>query len=279
MSLIGDLAANYALILGPTRSIGGIVPDCTMEEVHRDGLIITQHPVEKGVAITDHAFARPAEVDMRIGFSNSSAGDPGYARAVYQDLLALRDRRQPFDVFTGKRAYRRMLIGEIGVTNEGRSENILLVSVRLQQITITSTRSTGGGTGTDTAKPNGADAQQANPASTAGIGDKGQQATTEVTGTSFAGSFNAGVYGSGDGTFAGVGGVVVDSSTGDSATGPLYSPNADSAPITNRVDGMSPAPLYSPSADSAAAYSGNPAAAGGAPVPDIGVSAYNPFGG
>lgn len=187
MALLGEL--TYALISTSSRSLGGIIPDVVIEETHRDSLIITQHPVEKGAAITDHAFLRPAEVEMRCGFSNASHGDEGYARAVYDGLRRLQASRQPFAVYTGKRAYRDMLIADLGVTTEARTENVLAVAVRLQQIIIVSTKTTGTGTGTAAAG-----ASQANPASTGSVQNKGEQQAVSVGDQAFAGSFNPGSF-------------------------------------------------------------------------------------
>lgn len=55
------------------RSIETIMPDVVLEEIHRDDLIITDHPVEKGAGTSDHAFKRPEEVEIRCGWSNSPA--------------------------------------------------------------------------------------------------------------------------------------------------------------------------------------------------------------
>lgn len=184
MSLLGEL--TYALISTSSRSIGGIIPDVVIEETHRDSLIITQHPVEKGAAITDHAFLRPAEVEMRCGFSNSSHGDAGYARQVYDALRRLQASRQPFSVYTGKRAYRDMLIADLGVTTEARTENVLAVAVRLQQIIIVSTKTTGTGTNTTTA--GSSQSAQANPESTGSVQNKGEQQGVGVGNQEFIGA-------------------------------------------------------------------------------------------
>lgn len=186
--LLGE--ATYALILGSSRSIGGIIPDVVVEEGHRDGLLISPHPIEKGAVIQDHAFRRPSEVEMRVGFSNSSAGDPGYARSIYQEFLAWRDSRDLRDVATGKRLYTSMLPAEIGVQTDAQSENILMLIVRLQEIIITSTQTTN--TGSDTTKPATSSGDQASPETTGGVADKGQQQAAPITDQSFAGSFNPG---------------------------------------------------------------------------------------
>ena len=149
-TLIDD---TYALIYTPSRSIGGIIPDCAIEEVHSDQLVITEHPVETGAAISDHAYKRPAEVEMRIGFSDSSAGYTGWVQEAYELLLALQAEREPFLVSTGKRQYTNMLIASIAVTTDGRSEYALNCTVGLRQVIITYTDGSGSAQNADMALP------------------------------------------------------------------------------------------------------------------------------
>lgn len=130
-------------VLFNQRSIGGFVADVTVEERHLDELTITEHPVEQGAAITDHAFKRPAVVMIRAGWSNSSLqalGDPTYATRVYQQFLDLQGSRQPFDVVTGKRLYTNMLIQRLGVTTDEKTENVLMMTVECREIIIVSTQ-------------------------------------------------------------------------------------------------------------------------------------------
>ena len=50
-----------------------IIAQATFEEHHIDRMEITRHPVEQGAAISDHAFAEPSIVHLRLGWSNSSS--------------------------------------------------------------------------------------------------------------------------------------------------------------------------------------------------------------
>jgi hypothetical protein len=145
MSLLGEL--TYALISAPQSQFGGIIPDVVVEEVYRDGLIITDHPVERGAAITDHAFQRPRSLEMRCGWSNSTAGAEGYIDAVYEALLQLQGIREPFDVFTPRRAYRNMLLADIQVSRDERTNSVLACSVSLREVILTETQSTSGSSG------------------------------------------------------------------------------------------------------------------------------------
>lgn len=165
MALIDGL---FALITSNIRNIGGIFPDVVVEEQGRDALIITEHPVERGAAISDHAFKRPVEAEMRCGFSDSNGGQ-GYAAAAYAELLALQDAREPFTVTTGKRTYVNMLIASLGQTTDERTENVLMISVGLKEVIIVDTQTT-------TAPPSA----QAAPAQTAGSVEGGTKQLTEA---------------------------------------------------------------------------------------------------
>ncbi len=52
-----------------SRKIDLLVPDVIISEKHQDTLEITEHPVEIGAEIADHAYKRPAELTMEVGFS------------------------------------------------------------------------------------------------------------------------------------------------------------------------------------------------------------------
>jgi hypothetical protein len=130
-------------ILPAYRAIGPIQANVTVEESGDDELYITQHPVEQGATISDHAFKRPAEVLLRCGWSNSSAesgGDPNYVRTVYAQLLDLQVQRTLFTLYTGKRVYSNMLLARVRQETTRTSEFALLVTAICRQVILASTR-------------------------------------------------------------------------------------------------------------------------------------------
>ncbi|EIU7558133.1 hypothetical protein LHV18_15645 [Providencia rettgeri] len=145
-----------------TRKIGMIVPSVVISEKHSDSSEITEHPVQvpggEGFTVSDHTFDRPSEIVMEIGFAGGGSLIDGFdtstmfdvstglklgssPREIYQQLLDLRGTKQPFDVITGKRDYKNMLIRAIEVTTEKTSENVLMVTLTLRQVTIVETKS------------------------------------------------------------------------------------------------------------------------------------------
>jgi hypothetical protein len=147
LGFVQDVAGNilgggFALISGRQRSFDTLIPDVVVREVGRDELVITEHPVERGAAISDHAFVRPVEIEMTCGWSDSTAGYVGYIDEVYAELIALQKEREPFDVTSGKRTYENMLLAQVLQQTDERSENILMVTARFREVLIVSTETT-----------------------------------------------------------------------------------------------------------------------------------------
>ena len=153
-----------AILVRPKRSVGPFEMQVVMEEQHTDDLEITDHPVEQGAIISDHAFKRPAEVKIVGGWSDSPsnpdlfkalAAVPGQTvqgvqslitgnnvsqgRDIYDKLLKLQSDRNPFDVYTGKRIYRDMLIRSLSTVTDRETENSLVVTLLLRQVILITT--------------------------------------------------------------------------------------------------------------------------------------------
>lgn len=119
--------------------------DVTIEEDGTDELMITQHPVEIGATITDHAFKNPARITIRVGWTNSSAqaaGDENYVAAIYAQLLDIQAQRLPFSTQTGKRLYANMLFRSLRQTTDEKTETTLMIVAELQEIILVATRTT-----------------------------------------------------------------------------------------------------------------------------------------
>lgn len=146
-----------------TRKIEMIVPSVVISEKHSDSSEITEHPVQvpggEGFTVSDHTFDRPSEVTMEIGFAGGGSLIDGFdtssmfdistglklgssPREIYQQLLDLKAGKKPFDVITGKRDYKNMLIRVIEVTTDNTSENVLMVVLTLRQVIIVETKKT-----------------------------------------------------------------------------------------------------------------------------------------
>lgn len=126
------------------RNIGGFSADVTVSEEHTDELQITDHPVETGANVSDHAFKLPMRVVIRVGYSDSSinASGTGYVKDIYDKFVTLQNTRQPFDVMTGKRSYKNMLIQSMATTTDETTENSLILVVTCREVIRVSTKVT-----------------------------------------------------------------------------------------------------------------------------------------
>lgn len=193
-----------SLLIKPARALGPMVLQVTLEENHDDELEITDHPVEKGAIISDHAFKRPCQVVIRGSWSNSPSlaglidGVLGGLKATvvggqallsgkaatnvidtYTKLLKLQSGAVPFDIYTGKRKYSNMLIRSINVTTNKQTENELAATIVCREVILVSTSLVT--VPTDASK-------QANPGSTAAPTSAGTRALLDGTNYSNAGA-------------------------------------------------------------------------------------------
>lgn len=164
--------------LTPRSSIGGIEIQATLEEIHNSTVQITEHPVELGAEITDHAFKKPDEVVLRCAWSNSSpqallgtvqrlfSGElsgADYVSDVYSQLRELQEARTPFEIVTTTRRYQNMLITALQVTRDQKTGNALVCTATCREVIIVQTKAT-------TLPPR---QDQASPEETAEVEDRG----------------------------------------------------------------------------------------------------------
>ena len=184
ISNISDLAADnistvatfrpLRLLASPVQSIGEIYADVVISEQHSDQLVMTEHPVEQGSQVTDHSYLLPSEVTLELGWSNSSEfaeGDANYAYNQYQRLRALRESRVPFEVYTGKNYYPKMLLVDLRNETTQETEFSLIATLRCRELIAAVVSAT-------TLPPT---SQQAIPSKTASVVDNGPQTAAPAT--------------------------------------------------------------------------------------------------
>jgi Dit-like tail protein len=194
-SQTGFLNTFVGQALFQNRNIGGFVADITLSERIRDEMVITQHPIEIGSTITDHAYKLPISAIITCGWSNStlniqsasflglaalnvlqgggfSFGDFNYIKQIYQNFLAMQQNAIPFSVTTGKRQLNNMLIKYIQNYTDEKTENCLILEIGLQEAIMVFSQSVQNPSGTNNPS------FQSNPQSTGGTQQLGQQNTS-----------------------------------------------------------------------------------------------------
>jgi Dit-like tail protein len=123
------------------RSFGGIsslgIPAITgyvtISESAVDVIEITQHPIQQGAPIADHAFKKPYSVSIRMLFTDNLTLS---LKSVYINLLTLQSTFVPFNVTTPKRTYRNVLLASLSQTTDKKTENCLAINATFQQVII-----------------------------------------------------------------------------------------------------------------------------------------------
>ncbi|MBF7687086.1 phage baseplate protein [Acinetobacter rathckeae] len=189
--------AASLLLAGKGRTIMGLFADVTIEEKHKDEMQITEHPVETGSPISDHAYKIPPELSIKVGWSESAgrlnglvgdsllSGDIGLV-AVYEILQTLQDKAVRLIVSTGKRLYTNMLIKSLECTTDPETENVLMIDITFKKVNIVKTTET-----TVLLE------QQAEPEKTAQVQDNGtvqKQETSESWLSQMMGGAKGGAY-------------------------------------------------------------------------------------
>jgi hypothetical protein len=112
-----------------------------VSEDHSDDLIITEHPIQAGAFINDHAFKRPAEVQVQMGWSTAFTFDQmfGTIIEIYSQILELQASRLPFTIYTGKRVYYNMLVASLRTHTDQRLEYSFLADISFREIVLVHT--------------------------------------------------------------------------------------------------------------------------------------------
>lgn len=148
-------AADFpgAIFFAQRPSIGPIVLNCTVSEVHGASYTMTGEPIEDGAVLSDHRIRNPRELQIvgiisprpdtllgQIG-SVESVGPDGAARTTgrnfdtaWAKLLAYTDDPRPSEVITGLETYPAMLCVDFSHEENGRE--VIEFQMTLREIQV-----------------------------------------------------------------------------------------------------------------------------------------------
>jgi hypothetical protein len=107
-------------------NLAGWFFDAFLKLTHNSELTITEHPVESGANVADHAFMEPREVIIEVGMTDCAVSivpgqfEGGWSRSVeaYKVLLSLQQNRIPFSILTRLGLYENMLVKTLLVPDD-----------------------------------------------------------------------------------------------------------------------------------------------------------------
>lgn len=131
------MAVTQTMIDSP--SFGRFVFDAVFSTEHNLSITATQHPVQTGSSVSDHAFTNPTEVSIEVGMSDAMQGvGADHSVNAFQQLKAIMMRKEPLTVITRLDTYKNMLITSISAPDNYETMHGLKAQVYFQQIEIVS---------------------------------------------------------------------------------------------------------------------------------------------
>lgn len=123
--------------------------DAFIIESHTGTVRITEHPVQSGANISDHAYNLPDRLSLQIFVSDSmecvvSNQFSQYSTksvSAYQVLRELKRKRKPLSVRTKLQYYTNMLIESMTVNDDFKSAHNLRCTVMLREVMVADVKS------------------------------------------------------------------------------------------------------------------------------------------
>lgn len=125
--------------------------DAVFSVSHTTSVQVTEHPVQSGASVADHAFLDPDEVTMDVGFSDVhssryyfEAGTPysdaalgasdGRSVTAYDLMRQIAEAREPLTLVTRLHTYDSMLITSVSAADDEKTMFGLRASVTLRKV-------------------------------------------------------------------------------------------------------------------------------------------------
>ncbi len=114
--------------------------DATPTEQHGHALQVTEHPVESGSEITDHARIKADSLTLDGCFSDGA--DVGHSSDIYERLRLLQDDAVLLTVITSLRVYENMILENISTPRTASSGGGLRFTAVFKQIRLVQNKTT-----------------------------------------------------------------------------------------------------------------------------------------
>ena len=155
------MATVKTMIKSPTY--GKFYFDAVFSTEHSSNVTVTEHPVQVGAPISDHAYQEPHEVTMEIGMSDAMVGvGNDHSVNAYNTLRQIMAKREPIKLVTRLWTYQNMVLTSISAPDDQttmyglratvmfKSVNIVKVSVIQVQQTVSASKPGGSSSGKKT---------------------------------------------------------------------------------------------------------------------------------
>lgn len=133
------MADTSLLFKNGPLGIDDITIDAVVTETHGHQLQVTEHPVEEGADITDHARVRPDTITLDCAVTDTPRGSepaPGRSAAIYEQLRLLMDTAKLVTVVTTLRVYESMVLESLSAPRTAKEAGGLRFTATLREIRV-----------------------------------------------------------------------------------------------------------------------------------------------
>lgn len=139
---VNEGSLEYDSLLFGKTNIAGFIFDAFLKVTHKRELKVTEHPVETGASLSDHAYLMPADLTFEIGMSDAMtsvvngqfANSWSRSRSAWDVLTEMQASRIPLSALTRLGRYDNLLITSIEQSDDFKSVNGLRATVTCKQI-------------------------------------------------------------------------------------------------------------------------------------------------
>jgi hypothetical protein len=116
--------------------------DCTINETHAFDSVITDHAIEAGGKVTDHAVRAPSQLNLsgivsNTPFTNTFVSvDPFRAEGAFATLLQYQNDAAVLTVTTKLAVYESMLLKSVRVTRDVDTANIVALDLEFRELRL-----------------------------------------------------------------------------------------------------------------------------------------------
>jgi hypothetical protein len=142
--IYADIPGDKQQLILLKSNISGYFFDAVLRSEHHSALKITTHPVQSGANVADHAYVEPATLTMELGMSDVMPGiietqftdQSSRSISAFQVLRKLQADRMPLQVTTRLHTYKNMMLEELTVPDDYKTQFGLRATVRFTEILV-----------------------------------------------------------------------------------------------------------------------------------------------
>lgn len=129
--------ATKQKLLVKSKSFGRLSVDAVISTDHQANLTLTEHPVQQGAPVSDHAYMNPDEVSVEIGMTDVMEGSGAdHSVNAYNTFRALMEKREPVTVVTRLKTYEDMMITTISSLDDHTTMHALRATIYFTKVNI-----------------------------------------------------------------------------------------------------------------------------------------------